>query len=171
MAAVFTPGVLCVCIHRQSFYCGDKKMDFHNLLLALALWSPYSQDKWIRFDCASHILIEALLQTLIAATNFANYIVQTSYSAWTEGKFKLPRKTHYYITYCRLLSTSSCSGPPNQLAQSWSSVNSLWAGNHAGPKCSPGARDILVSSGLVQSAHYRKWFLLLLSAFLWKNYI
>lgn len=82
-----------------------------------------------------------------------------------------PRKMHYYITYCRLLSTSSCSGPPNQLAQSWSSVNSLWAGNYSGPKCSPGAGDILVSSGIVLSAHNRKWFLFILTAFLWKNYI
>lgn len=39
MAAAFTTGVLCVHIHRQSFYFSDKKMGFYNPLLALPLES------------------------------------------------------------------------------------------------------------------------------------
>lgn len=117
---------------------------------ALTVMSSYSnwywgvhtvRKKWIRFDCGSHVLIEPLLQTnLLAATNSPNCIVQTSYIAWAEGKFKLWRKTHIFehILYTAL--NFKLQWPTKSvLGQFWRPMNSCWAGNYAGPKHSPAA--------------------------------
>lgn len=168
MAAVFTPGMLCVCIHRQSFYCGNKN-GFLQSFTCTSIEESIQSGKneldsivphisWLKQYCKLQLQQQILLIALCKLATEPGLKENLN----SQGK-------HIIILHTAgLLSASSCSGPPNQLPQSWSSVNSLWDGNYAGAHL---VLEIFVSSGLVLSTHYRKWFLLLLTAFLWNNYI
>lgn len=158
MAAAFTTGVLCVHMHRQSFYFSDKKMGFYNPLLALPLESIHlgkneldsivAHMSWLNHYC------KLLLQQQILLIALCKLAPQPELKENLNSQGK-----HMFMnTHCMLLSTSSGSGPPNQF---WHSFGTLWISSELETMQIPGANQLLgvfllLSSWLVLSTHRGK---------------
>lgn len=174
MAAAFTTRALCVRIDRQSFYFSDKKKAFlqsftHTSIVESIqlgkneLDSIVAPTSWLNHYC------KVLLQQQILLIALCKLATEPELKEnWnSQGKHK------FMYTYCMLLSTSSCSGPPNQF---WHSFGALWIPSKLETVHIPRDHQLLgifplFSSWLVLSTHWRKWFLLPLTASLRKNCI